>query len=69
MMANFVPDDLWRGETPYEDIGSADRPGPYTEVEHLRCPVCRAGPKQKCVNPVTAETRKVPCIGRIECRA
>jgi hypothetical protein len=55
-------------DSPFEEIGRHDRPGPYTDVEHLKCVVCGAGVMQKCVNPVTGKTRQIPCIGRKERR-
>jgi hypothetical protein len=61
-MPDFWPDELHT--EPYEELGSHDRPGPYTEVGHRKCEVCGAGVGQKCVNPVTGATRAIPCVGR-----
>jgi hypothetical protein len=67
-MPNYYPDEISRSEL-YEEIGSRAVPGPYDDVWHLRCPICHAGVNQKCVNPITGRTRKLPCIGRKERRA
>lgn len=66
-MPDFWPDEISR-EPAFEDIGSHAIPSPYDDVRHLKCPVCHAGPDQKCKNPVTGDTRKIPCIGRKERR-
>lgn len=50
----------------FKDIGSNRTPGPYDDVQHLKCVVCKAPPGSKCVNPVTGRPRKAPCIGRRE---
>jgi hypothetical protein len=65
-MADFWPDEL--SDSPYDDIGAHGRPTPYDDVKHLRCPVCKAEPGKRCVNPVTGKPRSAPCIGRKERR-
>lgn len=62
-MPNFWPDEL---AAPFEEIGSRHKPGPYDDVRHLDCVVCKAPAGSKCVNPVTGKPRRMPCIGRKE---
>lgn len=37
----------------------------YADVDETQsCPTCKAPPKVWCINPITGETRHIPCIHR-----
>lgn len=39
--------------------------GSYRFIDETKqCPTCHAEPKVWCVNPITGETRRVPCVKR-----